>query len=160
HFRSLDGMRARPDAQIDVRCRNLQLLEEYLGHALIIVLPGMDQTHLDVAAPRDFPHDGSNLHEVRSGTRDNDQPHAARPRVPGPAGRPDARLCSISLSLASQLSCCTRSLIAVWGPGDSNATATCRRNSCRSRPMRHHPKAATSGMSVETTGSPAAKYSR
>ena len=41
--RSLLGVRARPNAKMDVGNRNTQVAEENIRHAFVVVLPGVDE---------------------------------------------------------------------------------------------------------------------
>src|SRR5690606_662106 len=101
------------------------------------------------------------LDEVRPGAGHYDEFHAAFLRVACDCNRPAAARCpSISLTRASQLSWWIRWLISACGPGVASAASTSRRNCSPSLARRHRPSTATSGRSVDTTGSPAARYSR
>ena len=62
------GLRARADLEIDVRVGYAQLPEEIAGHALVVVLPGVHETHAQRTA-RSLPQlqrtqDRCDLHEV------------------------------------------------------------------------------------------------
>ena len=74
---------------------------------------------------------------------------------------PSAATCARMVSTrASQLSLFTRALRSGLGPGSASAASTSAMNPAWSRPIRHMPSTSTSGIAVETTGSPAARYSR
>ena len=49
HLRCLHGVRTRPDAEMHVRARQIQLRKEAVGEGRVIVLPGVDQRGLDPA---------------------------------------------------------------------------------------------------------------
>ena len=56
-------MRAGPDAQVHVRRRDLEAVEEDAGHLVVVVLPGVHEDFL-VPLPQ-LAADGSRLDELR-----------------------------------------------------------------------------------------------
>lgn len=65
HAGRLLGVRARANAKEVVGSRHLEVLEEGVGEAAVIVLARMDKALIDSARPQRL-HDRRHLHEVRS----------------------------------------------------------------------------------------------
>ena len=88
--RRLDGVGRRADTQMDVRRRDLQVLEEDVGHQVVVVLPRVQQPRVEQVGPRpELAQERRDLHEVRAGAGDEEK--AERP--PGrPVPRPSAAL--------------------------------------------------------------------
>jgi hypothetical protein len=78
HGRGLLGVGAGPDAEVDVRGGDPEVGEEPVGHALVVVLAGVDQAGLQPDRVQGAQHRGD-LHEVRPGARDDGESHR-RPR--------------------------------------------------------------------------------
>ena len=75
HHRSrLLRVRPRPHAEVVVRRRDPELLEESVRHARIVVLAGMDDHVLDTASHQ-LAVDGSELHKVRACAHDGENAH-------------------------------------------------------------------------------------
>src|SRR5207247_2765908 len=64
---SSDLVAAGADAEVDVRARQLQLVEEELRHPLVVVLAGVDQPAVEAREAGGGRQDGRDLHEVRAG---------------------------------------------------------------------------------------------
>ena len=69
-------VRRGPDPQIDVRCGQIELLEEYLRHVGIIVLARVDQSLLDAIMFGQATQHRGGLHKVGSGADDVENVHA------------------------------------------------------------------------------------
>ncbi len=65
------GMRSRADLEIDDRLRHAQILEEDFGHALVVMLAGVDDLVVDAGRTKGLVN-GSGLHEVRPRANDGD----------------------------------------------------------------------------------------
>ena len=65
HFADLPAVRPRPHSQIHVRLREVQFLEEDLGHPVVVVLAGVDQKLLMPGSPHG-PADWGGLDELRA----------------------------------------------------------------------------------------------
>src|SRR2546425_6355673 len=74
HGRGLLSVRPRPHAEVVVRRRDPQLLEEGVGHAGIVMLAGVDDHVLDPPLHQLAVHRGK-LHEVRAGADDGQDAH-------------------------------------------------------------------------------------
>ena len=66
-----------PTSQVQVRRGDLQVLEERLGHLIIVVLPGMDQDGFHIGITAHFVQERCNLDEIgsRSNHRENAHSH-------------------------------------------------------------------------------------
>ena len=68
-----------------VGARNVQLVEEHVGHRRVIVLPGVDDQALDASAAVAGSRDGAayrrELHELRPGADDMHEAGRGRPLV-------------------------------------------------------------------------------
>ena len=64
--RRLAGVRARSDAEIEVRLGQGEVAEEDVGQPRVVVLSGVDEPLVDLATPERSDH-GRGLHEVRPG---------------------------------------------------------------------------------------------
>ena len=73
---SLNGVRAGTDLEVEVGCRDAELLKENIGHGAVVMLTGMHQAAVEagflisaagIVSPGGF-NQGRDLHEVRSGT--------------------------------------------------------------------------------------------
>ena len=63
-------MRAGAHTEIHVGLGQLQILEEYLGHVLVVMLARMDQQRLHSPPSLELPHQGGRFHEVGTGSDD------------------------------------------------------------------------------------------
>ena len=70
----LHGVRPRAHAEVDVGLRNAEVPEQGLRHRPVVVLPRVDEQRLLAHLPQ-RPHQGRDLHEVRSRTSDQNLPH-------------------------------------------------------------------------------------
>jgi hypothetical protein len=68
-------MRTRPNAEVDVRRRNRQLLEEHIRHVDVVMLPRMHQDLLDTAPRTERAMHRRYLHEVRTSAHDMQNLH-------------------------------------------------------------------------------------
>ncbi len=67
HLGGLPGVAAGTDAQVNVRLRQLEILEENFGHVGVIMLPGMHQYGLKGSGVLFHLFvDGGDLHKIRS----------------------------------------------------------------------------------------------
>ena len=64
--RRLLGMGPRSDRELDVRLRQRELGEEDVRHQVVVVLTGVDQTLLDLAATLELRVQRRHLHVVRA----------------------------------------------------------------------------------------------
>ena len=64
---SLAGMAPRTHSHVDIRGRDLKLLEEHIRHVGVIMLAGMDEALLDPGMLPERAQNGRDLHEI--GTR-------------------------------------------------------------------------------------------
>lgn len=62
------GVRPAPDAEVVVWLGEAELGEEHVRHAGVVVLSGVDDARVDVAAARELTVEGGHLHEVGAGT--------------------------------------------------------------------------------------------
>jgi hypothetical protein len=89
--RGLRAVRARADAQEDVRLRQPQVREHLGRHPLVVVLAGVHHKLGDVVTPRERVDDRRHLHEVRARADDlNHLEHVLQPPSrpnPGPRDR-------------------------------------------------------------------------
>src|SRR5436309_733787 len=91
-LRSLDGVGARSDTEVVVRCRDLQLGEEPRRHRVVVVLTGVNERRDDRRMAQHFPDEWTHLHEIGPRPHDVDDLHG---RMPPTAARhgPLARGC-------------------------------------------------------------------
>ena len=52
HLAGLLAVTARSDFQVDIRLRQLQMLKKYPRHAIVVVLPGVDEDLMMLPAQR------------------------------------------------------------------------------------------------------------
>src|SRR5690606_28294570 len=85
---------ARANLESDVWPRDTEIPKEHVGQLFVVVLPGVDQQGREEAAPGQRPHDWRNLHEVRPGADDTENPvrHSRVPEVAAPGYHPVYRL--------------------------------------------------------------------
>ena len=70
HRCRLRGVAPRADPQVDVRLTDPESLQEHRGHALVVVLAGMDQDTAESASSIQCAQHRSHLHEVGARTHD------------------------------------------------------------------------------------------
>ena len=72
------GVGAGTDFQVVVGLRHFQLLEKYVRHGGVVVLPGVDQSLPHSGMRRQRAQDGSGFHEIRPGADDVKNVHMNR----------------------------------------------------------------------------------
>jgi hypothetical protein len=78
HHRSgLSALRIRAHPEVVLRGRDVQFLEEHVGHGPAVVLAGVDEDLLVAFAER--ARDRERLHELRARADDRDDPHCSAP---------------------------------------------------------------------------------
>ena len=75
-------MRGAPDAEVQVRLRDSELMEEEIAHVRVVVLAGVDQQRLDAVETGIGFHQRRNLHQVGTGAHDVQDLHGAPPTRP------------------------------------------------------------------------------
>ncbi len=81
----LGGVRAGPDAQVQIGLRQTQLVEEDTRQGVVVVLVRVDQPLFPVASPAEGLHHRRRLHEVRACAHDAHDLDQPEPPVAGPA---------------------------------------------------------------------------
>ena len=70
-------MRARTDAEIEVRGRDIEIGEELIRHRVVVMLTGMDEDRCNAGRGGDGLHQRSDLDEVWASAGDDCDSHAA-----------------------------------------------------------------------------------
>ena len=69
--RRLHGVARRAHLEMEVGLGNLEVAEELRRHVVVVVLPGVDQSQLDVWDVPGGMDDRGDFHEIGPGTGDN-----------------------------------------------------------------------------------------
>ncbi len=68
---------AGADFEVVLRMTDAEVLEERIGHVVIVVLAGVHDHMLDIRTPRQLPLQRRELHEVGTGADDGEDPQGA-----------------------------------------------------------------------------------
>jgi len=55
----------------------VQFVEEKTRHIIVVMLPGVYKQHIENVSLRERPHERSNLHEIRTGSADSNDPYVS-----------------------------------------------------------------------------------
>jgi len=93
HFGGLNRMRAGADTETEVEWLDIQVPEELLRHASIVMLAGVDEDRDDLGVALHLPDQGGELDEIGPGPDDVDDSHGPT----SPAGRRRRSIHSLTL---------------------------------------------------------------